>query len=185
MHGHDDQDDGHDHGHDHQICRHDALSRAEKRCETRGLRLTAQRRQVLDVLLARHVPMSAYEIIDRIADRTRRPSPISVYRALDFLVANGFVHRIESRNAFLACSHDHGEEPGNPALVFLLCEACGVAAEAEDAGLGALLDRMADAAGFRPASAVLEVRGVCGACRAVGATARTGAAEPALTFGDD
>ncbi|WP_075216305.1 Fur family transcriptional regulator [Mongoliimonas terrestris] len=174
MHGHDD--------HDHQVCRHDALDRVERRCETLGLRMTAQRRQVLDVLLARHVPMSAYEIIDHIADRSRRPSPISVYRALDFLVANRFVHRIESRNAFLACSHDHGEASAEAAVVFLLCESCGVAVEAEDAGLAPVLDRMAAASGFQATSAVLEMRGLCARCQLEGATRRP---EPALTLGDD
>lgn len=141
------------------------------RCERLGLKLTAQRRQVLDVLLASHVPVSAYEIMDRIGAVTRRPSPISVYRALDFLVANRFAHRIESRNAFLACNHDHSATPGEPMLVFLLCEACGAAAEAEPPKLAALLGDMAEKAGFAINSAVLEVRGLCARCRAEGRTA--------------
>lgn len=158
---------GHD-DHDHGICRHDALKRADDRCRALGLRMTAQRRQVLDVLLARHVPLSAYDIIDRIADGGRRPSPISVYRALDFLVANRFAHRIESRNAFLACSHDHAGETGEPLLVFLLCEACGAAAEAEEPALDAILAGIATTAGFTPSSSVVEMRGVCARCRAEG-----------------
>lgn len=156
-----------DHDHDHQQCRRAALERAERECRARGLRLTAQRRQVLDVMLESHAPVTAYEIIDRIAALSHRPSPISVYRALDFLVANRFVHRIESRNAFLACSAEHATGDGRePALVFLLCEACGTATEAESAGLGAVLDDMAAAAGFSIAASVLEVRGLCAACRA-------------------
>lgn len=166
---------GHD-DHDHQTCRRDALARAEARCETLGLRLTAQRRQVLDVLAAGHVPLSAYEIIDRIALGGRRPSPISVYRALDFLVANRFAHRIESRNAFVACVHDHDAAPAadggeaaarpEPALVFLLCEQCGAAAEAEPAALSGMLGRLAAETGFTVRSSVFEVRGTCARCRA-------------------
>ena len=161
---------GHQH-HDHQHCRHAALERAEARCGALGLRLTVQRRHVLDVLLGSHVPMSAYEIIDRIGEGGRRPSPISVYRALDFLVENRFAHRIESRNAFLACAHDHaGEDTGtrDAALVFLLCEACGAAAEAEPVALRDLLAGLADASGFTITSSVLELRGLCGRCRAEG-----------------
>ncbi len=136
-----------------------------------GLRMTAQRRQVLDVLLSSHVPVSAYEIIDRIAQHGRRPSPISVYRALDFLLANRFAHRIESRNAFLACSQDHGTAAAEPMLVFLLCEACGAAAEAEPPRLAAMLDDVAERAGFRTKSAVLEMRGTCALCQEAGRTA--------------
>lgn len=140
------------------------------RCAALGLRLTAQRRQVLDVLLASHVPVTAYEIMDRIGAAGRRPSPISVYRALDFLVANRFAHRIESRNAFLACAHGHEPEAEgrDPMLVFLLCEACGAAAEAEPPALAAAIAAIAAGAGFEVSSAVLELRGLCARCRAAG-----------------
>lgn len=156
---------GHD-DHDHACCRTDALRRVERRCEAEGLRLTAQRRQVLDVLLASHVPVSAYEIIDRLGRDGRRPSPISVYRALDFLVDNRFAHRIESRNAFLACSHDHGADAGNreAPVVFLLCEICGAAAEAEAPALTAVLGELASGAGFQIRSSMFEVRGLCARC---------------------
>jgi Fur family zinc uptake transcriptional regulator len=65
--------------------------------------------------------LGAYEIIDRLTDKSR-PAPITIYRALDFLRENGFVHRIESRNAFVACVRDHG---GDDIVVFLICERCG------------------------------------------------------------
>jgi Fur family zinc uptake transcriptional regulator len=168
---------GHD-DHDHRHCREETIGRVERRCEALGLRLTAQRRQVLDVLLASHVPVTAYEIMDRIGARARRPSPISVYRALDFLTAHRFAHRIESRNAFLACAHEHGEPAvggREPMLVFLLCEACGAAAEAEPPDLAALIDDLAGGAGFSVGSSVLEVRGVCARCRADGRTPGPGA----------
>ncbi|HUG62458.1 MAG TPA: Fur family transcriptional regulator [Methylomirabilota bacterium] len=157
--------------HDHQGCRHSALARAEARCDELGLRLTAQRRRVLHALTASHIPMSAYEIMDRLGEGERRPSPISVYRALDFLVANRFAHRIESRNAFLACVHDHtdpAETAGEPALVFLLCETCGAAAEAEPPALPSLLSGIAEETGFTVRSSVFEIRGTCARCRAAG-----------------
>jgi Fur family zinc uptake transcriptional regulator len=71
------------------------------------------RRHVLEVLSASHKPLGAYEIIDLVAARGPRPAPITIYRALDFLTAQGLVHRIESRNAFLACINNHASDaPG-------------------------------------------------------------------------
>ena len=72
----------------------------------------------------------AYDIIERMAEQGPRPAPITVYRALDFLAAHGLVHKIESRNAFVACSHSHEGEPA----ALLVCEACGTVAELDVAG---------------------------------------------------
>ena len=92
-----------------------------------GLRFTEQRRHVLEALLASHVPASAYDVIDRLAGNGRRPAPVSVYRALDFLVEHRFAHRIESRNAYVAC--DRGDDCAPEATLFLLCDQCGAAGE--------------------------------------------------------
>src|ERR1043165_4665174 len=96
--------------HDHERCSADALKHAEALCAKRGERLTAMRRHVLEVLAASPKPVGAYEIIDAVAARGARPAPITIYRALDFLTAQGLVHRIESRNAFLACINNHASD---------------------------------------------------------------------------
>src|SRR6187549_2302651 len=93
--------------HDHGRCTADALKHAEALCAQRSQRLTPTRRQVLEVLLSSHKPLGAYEIIDRAAKRGTRHAPITVYRALEFLIENGLAHRIESRNAYIACGHRH------------------------------------------------------------------------------
>ena len=108
--------------HDHGRCSADALAHAEALCVKRGERLTAMRRHVLEVLSASHKPLGAYEIMDRAALTGTRPAPITIYRALDFLRDNGLVHRIESRNAFVACVADHAS---GELVVFLICEHCG------------------------------------------------------------
>ena len=90
--------------HDHNRCAADAIIHAERVCKERSQKLTPIRRQVLQALLASHRPLGAYEIIDALAKSLPRPAPITVYRALDFLRDNGLVHRIESRNAFVACN---------------------------------------------------------------------------------
>src|SRR5260370_35235280 len=92
---------------DHARCSADALAHAEALCAERGQRLTPMRRKVLEILAASHKPLGAYEIMDEAAHAGPRPAPITVYRGLEFLRENGFVHRIESRNAFLACVGNH------------------------------------------------------------------------------
>src|SRR6202051_4290216 len=83
--------------HDHGRCTADALRHAERVCEQREQKFTPIRRRVLETLLSSHRPLGAYEVIDELAKSMPRPAPITVYRALDFLMENGLVHRIESR----------------------------------------------------------------------------------------
>jgi Fur family zinc uptake transcriptional regulator len=149
-------------GHDHDRCSTDALTNAEEICAARGQRLTPIRRQVLEALLAHHRPLGAYEIIERLEGKRGRPAPITVYRALDFLIENGLVHRIESRNAFVACIRDHSD--ANP-IVFLICEHCGAVGEAPSAAVGETLKAASRAAGFTPKTPVIEITGACTHCR--------------------
>ncbi len=149
--------------HDHARCTAEAIGHAEKLCAARGERLTPLRRKVLEVLAASHKPLGAYEVIERMAGKSGRPAPITVYRALDFLMHNGFVHRIESRNAFLACIGNH--EARAP-VVFLICECCGAVGEAPASAVGEALARAAKGAGFEPKLSVVEITGVCSHCRA-------------------
>jgi Fur family zinc uptake transcriptional regulator len=125
---------------------------------------------VLAALLASHKPLGAYEIIDRLAPKAAskgasngpRPAPITAYRALEFLRENGLVHRIESRNAFIACVHTHA---AGDLVVFLICERCGTVGEASSADVAATLTSAARAAGFTPKSPVIEITGICTHCR--------------------
>lgn len=155
--------------HDHERCTADALAHAETLCAQRSQRLTPIRRQVLEVLLESHKPLGAYEIMDRAAAHGgspaasgRSPAPITIYRALDFLRDNGLVHRIESRNAFVACVNNHASED---MVVFLICEHCGAVGEAASAAVGDQLKAAARAAGFTPKAPVIEIGGVCAHCR--------------------
>ena len=149
--------------HDHERCSSDALAHAEALCAERSERLTPTRRQVLQSLLATHRPLGAYELIDRLAAEGARRAPITVYRALDFLQAQGLVHRIESRNAFVACIHSH--DSGNP-VVFLLCDRCGAVGEVDSSAAANALKAAARAVGFTPKTPVIEIAGICANCRA-------------------
>src|SRR5438270_1900386 len=147
--------------HDHDRCSADALAHAEALCVKRGERLTPMRRKVLEALTASHKPLGAYEIIEQVAVQGPRPAPITIYRALDFLTRQGFVHRIESRNAFLACINNHAS--GAP-VVFLICERCGAVGETPSAEVTRTLAAAAKRAGFMPKAPVIEITGICFHC---------------------
>jgi Fur family transcriptional regulator, zinc uptake regulator len=148
--------------HDHGRCSSEALRHAEALCEQRAQKLTPTRRQVLEVLLSSHKPLGAYEIIDRAAQHGQRHAPVTVYRALDFLIENGLAHRIESRNAFIGCVHRHDS---SDLVVFLLCERCGEVGEAPSQAVAESLKGATRAAGFSPKTPVIEITGVCANCR--------------------
>jgi Fur family zinc uptake transcriptional regulator len=125
--------------------------------------LTPARQRILDVLCAAKAPLGAYDMIDRLAEATgKRLAPVSVYRALEFLVDNGFVHRLSSRNAYLACWHGHrAREP----VAFLICDACGSVSEATSQSMMECLAGLAEASGFATRTQVIELTGTCAMCR--------------------
>jgi Fur family zinc uptake transcriptional regulator len=149
--------------HDHDACASNALAQAEAICAERETRLTPIRRRVLEALLASHKPLGAYDLIERLAKRGDKLSPITIYRALDFLRDNGLAHRIESRNAFIACAHEHGA--GDP-VVFLICEKCGAVGEAAAAAVAETIKTASRTAGFTPKTPVIEITGICSHCKA-------------------
>ena len=148
--------------HDHDRCAADALHHAERVCAQRTQKFTPIRRQVLQALLSSHRPLGAYEVIDELAKSMPRPAPITVYRALDFLMENGLVHRIESRNAYLACSHDHDAAA---MVAFLICERCGSVGEIPAVPVAQSLNAAARATGFAPKLSVVEITGTCAHCQ--------------------
>ena len=147
--------------HDHRRCQRQLLSAARRVCEARKLRLTSRRRQVLEILLASHQPLGAYDILAELnrAANDECIAPPIVYRALEFLLAEGFIHRIESRNAFISCVH-----PGHQcAAQFLICRDCEQVAELENGDTGLLAQ--ADNLGFTVDHSVVEITGVCAECQ--------------------
>jgi Fur family zinc uptake transcriptional regulator len=152
----------HDPGHNHDRCAADVIAQAEQTCASRSQKLTPMRRKTLEILASSHKPLGAYEIIDAVAGSGPRPAPITIYRALDFLIANGLVHRIASRNAFLACGHNHDS---GALVTFLICDGCGTVGEAPGADVGRTLAEAAQGVGFTPKMSVVEITGLCAHCR--------------------
>ncbi len=128
---------------------------------TRRKRMTSTRRQVLAALRAADRPLGAYDVLAQLNAAGRRAQAPAAYRALDFLVAQGFAHKLSSRRAYVACAH-----PGEAhAAAFMICRHCGRAIETCVAQRRGPLDDAAEAAGFAIEHTVLEVEGVCADCR--------------------
>ncbi len=148
-----------DHNHDH--CIADALDRAEELCAGKGVRLTALRRRVLELIWDSHKPVGAYAILDILKDDQRSAAPPTVYRALDFLIEHGLVHRIQSLNAFVGCADpDHAH-----AGFFLICNECGDAVEIEDENVDRAVAATAKGRGFDIFTQTVEATGRCPQCR--------------------
>ncbi|MEN8660227.1 MAG: Fur family transcriptional regulator [Marivita sp.] len=146
--------------HDHDQCVETAITEAEAHCAATGARFTAVRRAALEILLREHRALGAYELLDRLHDAGFGSQPPVAYRALDFLVENGFVHKIERLNAFIACAHPGASH--SPA--FLICRKCDVVAEAHSAPARGTLGEAAKATGFKIERTVVEALGVCPSC---------------------
>lgn len=141
------------------------VAEVERLCEARGLRLTAIRASALQLIAEAGRPIKAYDLLDRMKATRDGAAPPTVYRALDFLLEHGFIHRLSSINAFVACHH-----PGSAAhaVPFLICDRCHAAAELEDEQVAGMLDARARALGFIPRAQTVEVHGLCATCAAAG-----------------
>jgi Fur family zinc uptake transcriptional regulator len=149
---------------DHHV--HDAagfVTAVERACSERGLRLTDIRARVLGLVADAGMPIKAYDLLDKVreGEGAGAAAPPTVYRALDFLLANGFIHKLESVNAFVACHHPNAAQHSAP---FLICDGCHKAVELEDEHVVATLDAQARALGFSPQTQTLEVHGLCAEC---------------------
>ena len=147
------------HNHDH--CIAEGVEAAVTHCEKTGVRLTPVRKKVLEILLGEHRALGAYEILEILWREGFASQPPVAYRALDFLVKQGFAHRIERLNAFVACAH-----PGEAhAPAFLVCRVCDTVAEAPSQTARGRLGEAAEAVGFTIERAVVEAVGVCPNCQ--------------------
>ncbi len=141
-----------------------AVARAEALCAARGVRLTALRRDVLGLVLDADTPTGAYEILDRLRQSRGGAAPPSVYRALDFLCAQGLVHRVARLAAFVGCVADAAPHAHAHAEQFLICRGCGQTIELADPALTAALTAAARRHGFAITAITIEAEGRCAAC---------------------
>jgi len=146
--------------HNHKACSTQALALAEEVCEAKDARLTDIRKRVLKAVWLSHKPVGAYDLLKILGKGTASLAPTTIYRAIDFLMANGLVHRLASLNAYVGCSH-----PGDDHVPqFMICHDCGTAAELEEDAASKLLIKAAAANGFKVRSQVVELSGTCSYC---------------------
>lgn len=139
------------------------LAAAEAACAAANETLTPLRRRVFELLLDRNAPAKAYDLLDDLRpEHGGVAKPPTIYRALEFLVRMGLAHRIESQNAFVACEVGACER----STLFLICEKCGAAIEADSGHALADIAEAAARAGFALKRTMLEAVGFCAACRA-------------------
>ncbi|HIF9162412.1 TPA: zinc uptake transcriptional repressor Zur [Photobacterium damselae] len=137
------------------------LEKAQQLCDQRGVRLTPQRLKVLALIIEHHSSITAYELLDLLKVSEPQAKPPTVYRALDFLMAQGFIHKVESTNSYIACcvlGHaDHCSQ-------LLICDECGYVEECHDDDLAKLLRQKIEKYGFKVDHHVVESHGVCRDC---------------------
>ena len=161
-------------------CDHDPAtwaSQVEDACLRQGAQLTPLRRRVLEIFSGSVAPLGAYAIMEELSRREgKHVAPPTVYRTLDFLIEHGFVHKIESLNAYAPCEHlDHAHHG-----TLLICESCGRSEEIEDAEVTRAIAETAATAGFTLRRVMLEAQGLCRRCAGdPGPTHEVAALQPA------
>ncbi|MBA5762669.1 zinc uptake transcriptional repressor Zur [Vibrio sp. 404] len=137
------------------------IKQTEEICAARGVRFTPQRKQVFQLICASPKASSAYELLEQLQITEPKAKPPTVYRALDFLLEQGFIHRVESTNSFIQCcscnAHKHYSH-------LLICDKCSNVIELQDDSLVALLANNAEKHGFTITNHVIESHGICLSC---------------------
>ena len=146
--------------HNHASCVATVLNEVETACRAKNLKLTAVRRRVLEILLEEHRALGAYDILKRLSKEGLGSQPPVAYRALDFLIAHGFAHKLQQKNAFIACHHP--DDLHHPA--FMICSDCGHVAEEVLSHGSKALKEAATRMGFSIHHTNIEVEGICKSC---------------------
>ena len=138
------------------------LKQAEAISESRGKRMTPIRKQVLAIIATDDRCMKAYEILEAMQQEFPSSKPATVYRALEFLETEGFIHRLDALNGWTACNdldihgHDHN--------LLIVCTQCVLVAEVDAPDVSHKLQALITQTGFRQNSAQTEIRATCIKC---------------------
>ncbi len=146
--------------HDHDHCIDEAMAAAEIICVAAEARLTPLRRRVLEMVWQSHEPVGAYDLLNQLQKEKSRAAPPTVYRALEFLLEHGLVHRIETLNAYVGCGEPHSHHGAQ----FLICRDCGAVAELDDSDISRTILNKAKHQGFQVQRQTIEIMGLCPDC---------------------
>jgi Fur family zinc uptake transcriptional regulator len=144
----------------HDSCISDALVKADLICSEQKVRFTDLRRKIFKIILENHRPVKAYDVLDKLQESDSSAKPPTVYRALDFLLEHGIIHKLHSSNSYTACSH-----PGkHNKCYFLICDKCGELKECCDENLTKVVNKITSANNFKVRKSVIEISGLCESC---------------------
>jgi len=146
--------------HNHSNCKSLALKKAEDICTQKGTKLTKVRKTVLELIWQNHQGRKAYDLLEELKKQDAGAKPPTIYRALDFLVQNGLIHKIESTNSFVGCSH---AELGKNCQLFI-CNSCGNVSELVSDVIVQEIMQGAKKQKFKVSSYTTEAKGLCSAC---------------------
>lgn len=146
--------------HQHSTCIKQALNKAEEVCNARKCKLTPIRKKVLELIWKSHKPIKAYDLLAQLSSAEFVEKPPTVYRALDFLIENNLIHRIESQNAFIGCSSDHDTLDSK----FFICDNCNEVEELSEPKVHKTLKEISKKQGFIPSLVNVEIHGTCAQC---------------------
>ncbi len=137
------------------------MAEADDLCQRKGLRLTPTRRRVLELIVNSPGGAKAYDLLDALTAENASARPPTIYRAIDFLMSHGLIHRIESLNAYVSCTcPEHAQ-----AYQLLICKTCGLVQELHEESLDQQLTAAAQREGFTAQHKTIEVHGLCKACQ--------------------
>ena len=125
------------------------------------------RRQVLELIWESHKAIKAYDLLQRITPKVGTTKPVTVYRALNFLMEQGLIHKVESLNAFIGCrfsDHQHQQ-------LLLTCSHCQEVEERPAEGVMEAIDRELEQASFTIYHKAIEIHGICAHCAQIDASA--------------
>jgi Fur family zinc uptake transcriptional regulator len=129
-------------------------------CSKQGERVTPPRLHMLEIITSAPKPLTACDALEALAQKLDNPKPPTAYRALDFLAAHGFIHRIESLNAYVACGENHKHKGAQ----FIICDECGAVEEIHLCSIPEALKKQAGNKGFTLSHWNAELHGLCDKC---------------------
>ncbi|MGJ8522342.1 Zinc uptake regulation protein [Carnimonas sp. R-84981] len=150
---------------DHNASAEQLMQIAEQRCRDEKVRFTPIRRRVFELISATPSGLKAYELLDKLSVDHASARPPTVYRALEFLMEQGLVHRIESLNAFIACPCPEPNPTHRSGFQLVICRRCGRVEEMHEPEVNELLAELVGRHGFSLERQTIELSGVCGDCR--------------------
>jgi len=145
----------------HKQCVSKAKIRFNNRLKQHGQSIGTYDQPVMELLLSDHRCLSAYDIADKVSEAGKRVQPVQIYRSLEKLMNLGVVHRISTKNSYIACYEEGDCKTGQ----FLICTECKKVKEVESNLIENEITASAEKNRFSITSQTIEVLGLCAKCQ--------------------